>query len=256
VLIGKRMLVVGSAGNLGPRWIEAALNSNAAVVATGLDLFKDSKLMELSETYKNLDLVELDVMDSRLPSSLAEKIQEQGLDGLVINSGIDFPPGKGVVSIEDFSINDWMKVLNVNVAGTANIINLCIPFLNKGSSVVVVGSLYASLSPDPSNYSHLNDGRGFVKHPAYASSKAALGALCRQYATHLAARGIRINMISPGGVLGNQDPEFIQKFERKTPMGRMANMSEIVGFLPFLLSDYSSYLTGQEILVDGGYSIL
>jgi NAD(P)-dependent dehydrogenase (short-subunit alcohol dehydrogenase family) len=104
-------------------------------------------------------------------------------------------------------------------------------------------------------YSHFNDGKGATKNPAYAASKAALASAVRQYGTNLASRGLRVNMLSPGGVLGAQDEHFLTKFRSKTPSGKMINPAILGDHLVYLLSYMSTSLVGQNLIIDDGYSV-
>jgi NAD(P)-dependent dehydrogenase (short-subunit alcohol dehydrogenase family) len=117
-----------------------------------------------------------------------------------------------------------------------------------GGSIVNIGSLYASISPLPSFYDHIP---GFVKPPAYGASKAGVVQLTKWLARHLAP--VRVNAISPGGVRGGQDDEFLAKYNARVPLGRMAEPEDLVGPLLFLASDASRYVTGHELVVDGGF---
>jgi NAD(P)-dependent dehydrogenase (short-subunit alcohol dehydrogenase family) len=116
---------------------------------------------------------------------------------------------------------------------------------------VNIGSLYASISPEPSFYDHME---GFLKPPAYGASKAGLVALTKYFARLWGPRGVRVNALSPGGVRGGQDPEFLRKYCARVPLGRMAGADDLGGPLVFLASDAARYLTGHELRVDGGFT--
>jgi NAD(P)-dependent dehydrogenase (short-subunit alcohol dehydrogenase family) len=94
----------------------------------------------------------------------------------------------------------------------------------------------------------------FLKPPAYGASKAAIVSLTRYFARLWGPRGVRVNTLSPGGVQGTQDPEFIRKFNARVPLRRLATADDLVGPLLFLASDASRYVTGQELRVDGGFT--
>jgi NAD(P)-dependent dehydrogenase (short-subunit alcohol dehydrogenase family) len=96
----------------------------------------------------------------------------------------------------------------------------------------------------------------FLKPVAYGASKAAVVNLSRYLAVHWAPAGVRVNVLSPGGVLGGQDPTFLEKFCDRVPMGRMAAPEDLKGPLLFLAGDQSRYITGQELVVDGGFTAL
>jgi NAD(P)-dependent dehydrogenase (short-subunit alcohol dehydrogenase family) len=123
-----------------------------------------------------------------------------------------------------------------------------------GGSIINIGSLYASVSPDPSFYAHLAGNAPFIKSPAYGASKAAVVNLSKFFATHWADRGVRVNTLSPGGVLGGQDDQFKAKYNARVPLRRMAVADDLKGPLVFLASAASSYVTGQELRVDGGFT--
>ena len=103
-------------------------------------------------------------------------------------------------------------------------------------------------------YDHLAGNAPFVKSPAYGASKAGVVNLTRFFATHWAGQGIRVNTLSPGGVLAGQDEQFGTKYGARVPLGRMAQAGDLKGPLVFLASDASSYVTGHELRVDGGFT--
>ena len=117
-------------------------------------------------------------------------------------------------------------------------------------SLVNVSSIYGIVGPDHSIY----EGQSFRSFPGYSASKAGVLGLTRWLATWWGKDGIRVNCITPGGVFNDHNEEFAENYGRRTPMGRMADRSELEGILLFLLSDASSYCTGQNYIVDGGYS--
>jgi NAD(P)-dependent dehydrogenase (short-subunit alcohol dehydrogenase family) len=124
----------------------------------------------------------------------------------------------------------------------------------RRGSIVNIGSLYASVAPDPRFYDHIRSDPPFLKPPAYGASKAAVVNLTKYFATAWGPYGVRVNTLSPGGVLGAQDEQFKRKFCERVPLGRMAVYDDLVGPLQFLASDASSYVTGAELRVDGGFT--
>jgi len=110
------------------------------------------------------------------------------------------------------------------------------------------------VAPDSRLYDHIPLDPPFLKPPAYGASKAAVVNLTRYLATLWASRGVRVNTLSPGGVLADQDAEFRAKFCSRVPMGRMATDDDLRGPLLFLASQASSYVTGTELIVDGGFT--
>jgi NAD(P)-dependent dehydrogenase (short-subunit alcohol dehydrogenase family) len=149
-------------------------------------------------------------------------------------------------------------MMQVNLKGTFNCIRAF--ELNSNSnalnrSIVNFGSIYGMLSPDFRIYSE-----GDRRSPEmYGVTKAAVLQMTKYFAVDFASKGIRVNSISPGGVFNSQNPqqtEFIQKYCQRTPMGRMATITEVVDACVFLTSNMASYITGHNLIVDGGYSIL
>ena len=119
-------------------------------------------------------------------------------------------------------------------------------------SIVNIASLYASIAPIPSLYDHIEP--TFTKPAAYGASKAAVVNLTRYYARLWGRYGVRVNALSPGGVRGMQDEEFVRKYSERVPLGRMAEAGDLVGPMLFLASDASRYVTGHELRVDGGFT--
>ena len=125
----------------------------------------------------------------------------------------------------------------------------------RGSgSVVNIGSLYASVSPDQRFYDHLSGTLPFLKSPAYGASKAGVVNMAAYFTTLWGSQGVRVNTLSPGGVLAGQDEQFRAKYSARVPLGRMAQADDLKGPLVFLASSASSYVTGHELRVDGGFT--
>ena len=242
----KSAVVFGPFGNLGPTWVEALSELNFQIHGAGLPTTKSDNTQKLV-TYEVLDL-----LDSN-SSDIENYLNKVKPSVVVINSGIDSTPGTGQSKIENYDLESWKKMIEVNVLGAVKILNAIIRTQTKPCSVVLIGSLYSSISPNPELYSHFNDGMGTVKHPAYSTTKSALLGLMRQYASHAAKSSIRINMLSPGGIKGHQDSEFTLKFESKTPLGRLGESRELKSALRFLVDENNSYLIGHNLVVDGGF---
>ena len=187
-----------------------------------------------------------DVTDRDALQAVLERVGTPSV--LVNNAGIDQPPDPDGAATSD---DDFLRVLDVNTRGTfvASQVFGAAMQRSGGGSIVNIGSLYASISPDPSFYSHIP---GFVKPAAYGASKAGVVQLTKWLARHLAP--VRVNTLSPGGVRGGQDDEFLAKYSARVPLGRMAEPDDLVGPLLFLASDASRYVTGHELRVDGGFT--
>lgn len=245
-LEGQLAIVTGALGNLGPVWTQALAGAGAHVV--GIDV-RDSELA-------GGDLETADVTDRSALDAIAERHGPPAV--LVNNAGIDQPPDAAASTfrIEDVPADDFRRTLDVNVVGTftaTQAFGRLMADAGRGS-IVNIGSLYASVAPDPALYDHIDADPPFLKPPAYGASKAAVVNLTLYFARLWGPRGVRVNALSPGGVRGSQDDEFVRKYCARVPMGRMAEPDDLVGPLLFLATDASRYLTGHELRVDGGFT--
>jgi NAD(P)-dependent dehydrogenase (short-subunit alcohol dehydrogenase family) len=244
-LRGEVAVVTGALGNLGPVWVAAL--ASAGMVVAAIDIREGESSAALFEVASVTDVEALQRVRRHVEHEL-------GLPRVLVNNaGIDQPPGApaaehGLASMSDA---EFLRVLDVNTRGTfvaSQVFGLPMRTAGRGS-IVNIGSLYASRSPDPGFYDHLP---GFVKPPAYGASKAGVVQLTKWFARHLAP--VRVNVLSPGGVRGGQDDEFLRKYCKRVPLGRMAEPGDLTGPLLFLASDASRYVTGHELLVDGGFT--
>lgn len=159
---------------------------------------------------------------------------------------------------EEYSLDQWRRIMAVNISGmflVAREVGRQMVAQGKGGSIIQTGSIYGAMAPDQRIYegSHYLDRQ--INTPAvYSVSKAGVIGLTRYLATYWAEQGVRVNTLSPGGVESGQNETFIRNYSDRIPLGRMARADEMVGTLVFLASDASSYVTGQNFLVDGGLS--
>jgi NAD(P)-dependent dehydrogenase (short-subunit alcohol dehydrogenase family) len=248
-LDGQIAVVTGSAGKLGPVWMAAL--AGAGATAVGIDL-------PGSGGGSGDHLEAADVTSREELDAARERIEERfgAVEVLVNNAGIDQPPGTGAETraIEDSPAAEFEATLAVNLVGAFNAIQAFgAGMRDRGSgSIVNIGSLYASIAPDPALYDHLELDPPFLKPPAYGASKAGLVALTAYFARLWGPSGVRVNALSPGGVAAGQDPEFVRKYCDRVPLGRLAEPDDLVGPLLFLASPASRYVTGQNLRADGG----
>jgi NAD(P)-dependent dehydrogenase (short-subunit alcohol dehydrogenase family) len=182
--------------------------------------------------------------------------REHGRLDVVVNNASAGRTGK----LEEMTTDDFEQLYRVNVIGSFHIIRAALPLLREsakltgGASVVNVASMYGSVSPDPSIYGS----SGANSPPSYGAAKAGLIQFTRYAACHLAGDRIRVNSISPGPFPAEEyldkDPEFRGRLEAKSPMRRTGDATELQGPLLFLASDASSYVTGIDLPVDGGWT--
>jgi NAD(P)-dependent dehydrogenase (short-subunit alcohol dehydrogenase family) len=206
-----------------------------------------------------LCLVRADVRERASVEDALEVCRSQlGLPTVLVNNaGIDRPPAPSPTTrLEDVPLAEVLSVFEVNVGGAlvaTQVFGGAMVAEGRGS-IVNIGSIYASRSPDPRFYDHLPLDPPFLKPPAYGSSKAAVVNLTRYFAAHWGPLGVRVNALSPGGVAGGQDPVFVEKYSARVPMRRLAVPADLGGPLVFLASEASSYVNGIDLKVDGGFS--
>jgi NAD(P)-dependent dehydrogenase (short-subunit alcohol dehydrogenase family) len=252
-LLDRTAVVTGIYGNLGPVWGEALCAAGARVV--GIDR-ADPPAAVPPRLAPYADRVRFERADVTVRTDLDAVAERVGAaDVLVCSAGIDRPPRAGASSaaIEDVRLDDFRSTLDVNLAGTFNAIQVFGSAMARSGrgSIVTIGSLYASIAPEPAFYSHLD---GFLKPPAYGASKAGVVSVTRYFARLWGPRGVRVNTLSPGGVAGGQDPEFVRKYVARVPLRRLAEPGDLGGPLVFLASDASAYLTGHDLRLDGGFT--
>lgn len=256
-------VVTGALGKLGSVWTEALLEAGALVFALdlpGAEVSEAFRCLQNRFDENRLKLQRADIRERIALEAACEKCMVSfGIPSILVNNaGIDRPPSNAgtCYQLEDIPLAENREILEVNTLGlflAAQVFGKCMLHAGRGS-IINIGSLYAGVSPDVRFYEHIQDDPPFIKPPAYGASKAAVVNLTRYLATHWAPRGVRVNALSPGGVLGDQDKTFREKFCHRVPMGRMAVSEDLCGPLLFLASRASSYVTGTELVVDGGFT--
>ena len=261
-LDGQIAVVTGSCGKLGPIWVEALLEAGARVAALDLPGATPSPAFVAVSARFTDRLVRGDIdITSRVSiEAVAQAVQARiGVPSVLVNNaGIDQAPDSpgGRHHLETLPIDEFRRMVEVNLLGTFQVTQVfgALMAQHGGGSVINIGSLYASVSPDPHFYDHLAGNAPFIKSPAYGASKAGVVSLSKFFATHWAQRGVRVNTLSPGGVLAGQDEQFKSKYGSRVPLARMAEPDDLKGPLVFLASAASSYVTGHELRVDGGFT--
>jgi NAD(P)-dependent dehydrogenase (short-subunit alcohol dehydrogenase family) len=255
-------VVTGACGRLGPVWIEALVEAGARVAALDVPGVSPSAAYgELAARAGGaIERFDCDITDRASIEAAAARVAGRLGEPTVLvnNAGIDQPPDSatGRHRLAELPADAFRRMVDVNLVGTFQAIQVFGARMAAagGGSIVNIGSLYASVSPDPHFYDHLAGSVPFVKSPAYGASKAGVVSLSKFFATHWAAAGVRVNTLSPGGVLAAQDEQFKRKYGARVPLGRMAEPDDLKGPLVFLASRASSYVTGHELRVDGGFT--
>lgn len=227
-LTGKVVLITGASGIQGPEHVKLFKQAGATVIATDI---KDTEII-------------LDVTDKdSIKTAVDTIIKKQGkIDVLLNNAGAT---GK--------QATDWDQIIKVNLTGTQLCCDLIGQKMANNGSIINISSIYGIVGPDFSIYEKADyDGKPMGVSAGYAASKGGVIALTKYYAALYAPKNIRVNCVTPGGIFDNQAESFVKKYSAKTLMGRMAKKDEVSGTILYLASDLSSYVTGTNILVDGG----
>ncbi len=260
-LKGKVAAVLGAGGLLGYYHVEALVEAGACVVAV------DLKIDELVEKYRSLGEVYLLEIDITKPTSL-EHLRDyiltnfHKLDVLVNNAAINDKFEDPTLTLEyskfeNYPLDLWQKSLEVNLTGTFLSCQMLgqLMLLRHSGSIINVASTYAVVAPNQQLYQDEEGKQLFYKSPSYPSTKAAVLHFTRFLAAHWGSQGIRVNCLTPGGVENGQSDIFIRRYNKQTPLQRMAQPWDYKGAIVFLASDASAYMTGANLIVDGGYTI-
>jgi NAD(P)-dependent dehydrogenase (short-subunit alcohol dehydrogenase family) len=198
---------------------------------------------------------------STLEAALEQIERQAGPPSILINNAaLDSPPDAPAGEngpFEDFPEGSFDRVMAVNVKGAflcCQVFGGAMARAGRGS-IINVSSVYGLVSPDQRIYEYRRkEGAAFFKPAAYATSKSALLNLTRYLATYWAPRNVRVNSVTFAGAFRNQDPEFLKGYCPKVPLGRMARADEYNGAIVFLASEASSYMTGSNLVIDGGFT--
>lgn len=260
--ISKEIIVLtGVNGILGSEYANYLLMQNATVI--GLDLNKNEKSLYLIEKYKSkFWFFECDITSSSsLSSTTLRIVNEIGVPTVLINNAaIDSPPSSTIEEngpFEDYPESSWDKVMNVNLKGAF----LCCQCFgkkmvkNKKGTIINISSIYGMVSPDQTLYEYRRkNGEDFYKPVAYSVSKSGILNLTRYLANYWGGKGISVNTLTLAGVYNSQDESFLKEYTARIPIGRMAQATDYFGSLHFLCSDSSNYMTGANMVIDGGWT--
>jgi NAD(P)-dependent dehydrogenase (short-subunit alcohol dehydrogenase family) len=263
-LTGRTALITGAAGLLGAEHAHALLEVGARVVLTDIDGAKLAATRDRLVAGFDVDLVVVREMDVTDPGSIEAARRALGtVDVLVNNAAIDAKVGPGaggnLTRLEGFPLAAWSQEIAVGLTGAF----LCTQVFGtamaeRGGGVILnIASDLSHIAPDQRLYRRAEAAEPDqpVKPVTYSVIKAGLVGLTRYTATYWADRGVRANALSPGGILAGQDEAFVSRLSALIPMGRMAARDEYRSAVQFLCSDASRYMTGQNILIDGGRSV-
>lgn len=254
-LAGKVIIVTGACGLVGRAFCEAILQFGGTVVAADIKAANPEAYgAELAQRYPKKSIgVAVDVEDKNSISALKDAALKEftAISGLVLahqnKSHLKFEP------FEEVTEENWNKVLGVNLTGTFLACQVLGGYMAaQGSGVIVtMPSTYSEVAPNQ----HLYEGTSLGCPAEYSASKGGVYALSRYLASYWAAKGVRVNMLTPHGVWNNHEAEFEKNFARFSPMERMSYNHEVAATLIYMLSDASSYMTGATVLNDGGWTV-
>ena len=252
-LKNKNIIVTGSEGLIGKSIVKNLIRNQAKVFLIDIKKTNNDKI----KNYYYCDLTNKDLV-----SQLSKKIIKKAkyINGLIncasVQDKIEDKKNFLNSKFENLSIESWDHMIK----GNLNSLFICSQVFGKylikkkNSFIINFSSTYGMVAPDNSIYKNKSNKQIFYKNPAYPTSKGAVISFTKYLAAYWGNKGLRVNCISPGGVKNNQDKLFIKKYSEKTILNRMANVDDISNTVNFLASDNSNYITGANIVVDGGWT--
>jgi NAD(P)-dependent dehydrogenase (short-subunit alcohol dehydrogenase family) len=244
----KVILVTGGAGRYGKPIVEGLAEADGTVITASRNLEVGQKLAQEFQK-KNLDVHALQVnqADHESVLKLKEEVNQQfGKLDVFVNNAVARP-----MKSYDSPLSEWEASMQVNATGMFDITREMAEVIAKsgGGTIINISSMMGMFGPDLSNY----EGTGMGNPPPdYFFHNGGVITFTRYLARILAGKKIRVNCISPGGLFDNQSARFLENYNQKVPVGRMAQYDDIKGLIVYLASDASAYLNGENILIDGG----
>lgn len=264
-LTEKVAIVTGASGLIGQNHCIALAEAGANVVICDMN---ESKCNELKAKLPNPEQHLVQVFDvtkkAEIEKAKVEILSKYGKIDILINNAamndmFENPMLAGQQSMfEHYPLEMLQKSMDVNITG----VFLCSQVFGqamkaqKSGSIVNVASTYGMVGPDQSIYKDQNGNQTFFKSAAYPITKGAVINFTRFLAAYWGKDGVRVNTLSPGGVENSQDDYFVMNYSAKTPLNRMAKPTDYKGAIVFLASDASAYMTGANLVVDGGWTAI
>ena len=255
---GRRVLVTGANGSLGRIIAETMAEFGADLLLVDRPGTDFDGLGGILSRYKGREdrcmTCDLELQEERDKLADSVRVDGRGLNVLINNAafvGTSDLEGWSL-PFEQQSVETWRRAMEVNLTAAFDLSKQFVELMrtSNGASIINVGSIYGMQGPNWKLY----EGTTMANPAAYAASKGGLIQLTRWLATTLAPH-VRVNCISPGGIFRNQPKAFVNRYETLTPLGRMATENDFRGVFAFLASDASQYVTGQNIVVDGGWGV-
>jgi len=265
-LRGRVAIVAGGAGLLGPKHAEAISGAGGTVVVADIDLAAAERVAGAQRERFGSDAwaAQTDITRASEVQGLLEKtVARHGRIDILINNAANNPKveARGSVAfsrMENFSIEQWQKDITVGLTGAF----LCCQIIGRematrGAGVIInIASEYGIIAPDQRLYrlDGVPNDQQPTKPVSYTVVKSGLIGMTKYLATYWADRGVRVNSLTVGGIENGQDAQFLERARDRIPLGRMARVDEYQGAILFLASDASSFMTGANLVVDGGKS--
>jgi len=260
-LADRVVLLTGAAGLLGRRYATALVEAGARVVLADI---RGGAVKDVAAGFDAAAAlaIEADVADPQSVRAMVARAHEVfgRVDVLVNNAALDPKFDRGAAAehaatFETFPIEAWQAAIAVNLTGMFLCAQAVAPgMLAHGRGVIInVGSIYGMVGPDQRLYESAGAGPVF-KPVTYSVTKSAVYGLTRYLAAYWAGKNLRVNALTLGGVEHEQEPAFVERYGARVPLGRMARPDEYCGALVFLASDAASYMTGANLVVDGGFT--
>lgn len=268
-LTGRVAVVTGGVGLLGAEFCRTLAEAGAAVVVVDLNGDAAAKVADsLTNTgYRSIG-VQTNITQPESVQAMVEKVVASfgRIDILVNSAALDpkFDPdavSKGIApgSFEEYPLEQWNAALNVNLTGMFLVTQACVKQMivqGKKGSIINICSTYGLNGPDQRIYRKADGSQPAYKPVYYTVTKAGVLGFTKYLSAYYMETEIRVNALTPGGVFNNHDETFVKNYAAKTILGRMARKDEMNGALLFLASEASSYMTGNNLVVDGGWTTI
>ncbi len=253
-LSGKVALVTGGAGRYGKHISLALAEAGAIVLIASRKLSScEDAAREFCNTGFDVHALELDLTRADSVNAAAERISATWkTPDVLVNNAVTISTG----DLDNCAEEEWERVMSVNSTGLFRACKVFGGMMQRQGygSILNIGSIYGVVSPDFRAYTEHPE---MTSPPSYSFVKAGMVGLTQYLAVRFASSGVRVNCLSPGGLYSPDMPvEFVANYCQRTPLGRLANCNDIKGAVVFLASDASAYMTGQNLVLDGGLTVL
>jgi len=254
-LKGKNVVISGACGLLGKEFCKGLAEFGANLVLADIKFDQAKEFSEELKNLYNIDVraIKLDITSEKSVENMIEELMESNTPiHSFINSA--YPRNKAYGTLfENITLDNWRENVDMHLNGYFNVTQKISKVMMKQGfgNIITMGSIYGILGPDFKIY----EGTKMTMPAEYSAIKGAIVNFTKYLATYLAKYNIRVNCISPGGIFDHQPQEFMEKYNLRTPLGRMGLPEEITGGVIYLISDLSGYVTGQNLVIDGGWSI-